>query len=79
MEILTLQDYVTNNSTSRHDFSMKTGISVQLISQMITGSKKYIVIDGQLLYCMKSKDIVIKYDEYKGNETEYNPSWAQSS
>ena len=37
------------------------------------------VIDGQLLYCMKSKDIVIKYDEYKGNETEYNPSWAQSS
>jgi|TARA_R100001530_G_scaffold40569_1_gene31144 hypothetical protein len=37
------------------------------------------IIDGQLLYCMKSKDIVIKYDEYKGNETEYNPSWAQSS
>ena len=37
------------------------------------------IIDGQLLYCMKSKDIVIKYDDYKGNETEYNPSWAQSS
>ena len=36
------------------------------------------VIDGKRLYCMKSNDIVIKY-EYKGNETEYNPSWAQSS
>jgi hypothetical protein len=35
------------------------------------------VIDGQRLYCMKSNDIVIKY-EHKGNETEYNPSWAQS-
>ena len=36
------------------------------------------VVDGQLLYCMKSNDIVIKY-EYKGNEVEYNTSWAQSS
>ena len=29
------------------------------------------------LYCMKSNDIVIKY-ERQGNETEYNPRWAQS-
>jgi hypothetical protein len=36
------------------------------------------VVDGQRLYCMKSNDIVIKY-EYKGNETGYNPEWAQSS
>ena len=36
------------------------------------------VIDGQRLYCMKSNDIVIKYG-HKRNETEYNPSWAQSS
>jgi hydrogenase maturation factor len=36
------------------------------------------IIDGQRLYCMKSNDIVIKY-EYKGDETEYNPSWAKSS
>ena len=35
------------------------------------------VIEGQRLYCMKSNDIVIKY-EYKGDEAEYNPSWAQS-
>ena len=35
-------------------------------------------IDGELLYCMESNDILIKY-ENKGNETEYNPSWANSS
>lgn len=34
------------------------------------------VVDGQRLYCMKSNDIVIKY-EYKGNEVEYDPSWAK--
>jgi hypothetical protein len=36
------------------------------------------IIDGERLYCMKSNDIVIKY-ECKGDEAEYNPSWAQSS
>jgi len=36
------------------------------------------VIDRQRLYCMKSNDIVIKYG-HKGIETEYNPSWTQSS
>ena len=36
------------------------------------------LIDGKRLYCMKSNDIVIKY-EYQGNEEEYNPSWAGSS
>jgi hypothetical protein len=35
------------------------------------------IIEGERLYCMKSNDIVIKY-EYKGHEAEYNPSWAQS-
>ena len=35
-------------------------------------------IDGERLYCMKSNDIVIKY-EYQGDEVEYNPSWAKSS
>ena len=34
------------------------------------------VVDGKRLYCMKSNDIVIKY-ERQGNEKEYNPSWAQ--
>ena len=36
------------------------------------------LIDKERLYCMKSNDIVIKY-EHKGNEEEYNPSWASSS
>jgi len=36
------------------------------------------LIEGKRLYCMKSNDIVIKY-EYEGNEKEYNPSWSKSS
>ena len=36
------------------------------------------LIEGKRLYCMKSNDIVIKY-EHEGNEEEYNPSWAKSS
>ena len=36
------------------------------------------LINKQRLYCMKSNDIVIKY-EYQGNEEKYNPSWACSS
>jgi len=35
------------------------------------------IVDGKRLYCMKSNDIVIKY-ERQGNEVEYNPSWSQS-
>jgi len=36
------------------------------------------IVDGERLYCMKSNDIIIKY-EYEGNEVKYNPSWAHSS
>ena len=32
-------------------------------------------IEEERLYCMKSNNIVIKH-EYKGDEEEYNPSWA---
>jgi hypothetical protein len=35
------------------------------------------LLDNERLYCMKSNDIVIKY-ERKGDEEKYNPSWAQS-
>ncbi len=35
------------------------------------------VFNGERVYCMKSNDITIKY-EYKGDEKEYNPSWAKS-
>ena len=36
------------------------------------------LVEKERLYCMKSNDIVIKY-ENEGNEVEYNPSWANSS
>jgi len=36
------------------------------------------VINGERLYRVMNKFITIKY-EYKGNEEEYNPSWAESS
>ena len=36
------------------------------------------VIDGQRLYRVPTTSITIKYG-HKGNEEEYNPSWAQSS
>ena len=36
------------------------------------------LVDKELLYCMQSNDILIKY-EHKGNQKEYNPSWASSS
>ncbi len=35
------------------------------------------LVEGKRVYCMKSNDIVIKY-EHQGNEEEYNPSWAAS-
>ena len=36
------------------------------------------VVDGERLYRVLSNFITIKY-EYKGDEEEYNPSWAKSS
>ena len=33
------------------------------------------IVDKQRVFCMKSNDIVIKY-EHQGNQIEYNPSWA---
>ena len=48
----------------------------------LVGYKPYgeydFIVDNQRLYCMKSNDIVIKY-EYQGDEIENNPSWAKSS
>ena len=36
------------------------------------------IIDGERLYCMKSNNIALTH-ENKGDEKEYNPSWAKSS
>lgn len=35
------------------------------------------IVDGKVLYCMQSNDILLKYG-YKGNEEKYNRSWAKS-
>ena len=39
------------------------------------GSKYEFIIDGERLYRVMNKFITIEY-EYKGDEEEYNPSWA---
>ena len=56
--------------------------ALEISEEDLVGYKPYgeydFIVDGKRLYCMKSNDIVIKY-ERQGNETEYNPSWAQSS
>ena len=36
------------------------------------------IINNERLYCMKSNDIALIH-EHKGDEKEYNPSWAKSS
>ena len=56
--------------------------ALEISEEDVVGYKPFgeyeFIVDGKRLYCMKSNDIVIKY-ERQGNETEYNPSWAQSS
>ena len=56
--------------------------ALEISEEDLVGYKPYgeydFIVDGKRLYCMKSNDIVIKY-ERQGNEVEYNPSWAQSS
>ena len=53
--------------------------ALEITQEDLVGYKPFgeydFVVDGKRLYCMKSNDIVIKY-ERQGNEIEYNPSWA---
>ena len=51
------------------------GIKNEMLVTFKPYSEFEFIVDNQRLYCMKSNDIVIKH-EYKGNEKEYNPSWA---
>tara|TARA_R110000744_G_scaffold5972_1_gene21101 strand:+ start:745 stop:1350 length:606 start_codon:yes stop_codon:yes gene_type:complete len=53
------------------------GISEKDVVGFTPNSEFEFIINGDRLYCMKSNDIVIKYEQPK-NKTEYNPSWAQS-
>ena len=61
-------------NSSLNDLEINPG---DLVGYTPNGEWEFLV-DGKRLYCMKSNDIVIKY-EYQGNEVEYNPSWASSS
>ena len=65
---------IKHSNSSLEDLKMNVG---DLISFKANREFEFL-IDGEVLYCMKSNDILIKY-ENKGNETEYNPSWANSS
>jgi len=51
------------------------GITNGMLITFKPNSEFEFVIEGERLYCMKSNDIVVKH-EHKGDEEEYNPSWA---
>ena len=79
-------DQFNTQKEQKHIGILKYGNSsleaLEITKGDLVGFKPYgefeFVIDGDRLYCMKSNDIVIKY-EYRGNETEYNSSWEKSS
>jgi hypothetical protein len=54
------------------------GFNVGDLIGFTPNSEYEFIIDGERLYRMTTKSIIIKY-EYKGNEVENNPSWTQSS
>ena len=54
------------------------GITPGTLITFTPNSEFEFTIDGERLYCMKSNDIALTH-EYKGNEKENNPSWAESS
>ena len=51
------------------------GITPGTLITFTPNSEFEFIIEGERLYCMKSNDIALTH-EYKGNEKEYNPSWA---
>ena len=61
-------------NSSLNDLEINPG---DLVGYTPNGEWEFLV-EKERLYCMKSNDIVIKY-ENEGNEVEYNPSWAHSS
>ena len=56
----------------------ESGINPGDIIGFTPNSEWEFVIDNQIMYCMKSNDIVIKY-ELDRNEEEYNSRWAGSN
>lgn len=58
-------------------YSDGTFLPTQLVG-FSPGDEFEFIVDGERLYRVMNKYINIEY-EYKGDEEEYNPSWAQSS
>ena len=56
----------------------ESGINPGDIVGFTPNSEWEFVVDNQIMYCMKSNDIVIKYGLDR-NEEEYNSRWAQSN
>ena len=54
------------------------GLEVDNIVGFIPTSEYEFIIEGQRLYRVPTNSITINYG-HKGNEEEYNPSWAESS
>ncbi len=55
----------------------QAGITKGALVSFQPNSEFEFVVDKELLYCMKSNNIVASH-EYQGDEKEYNPSWAGS-
>ena len=79
------KDHFKTDKEQKHIGILKYGNNslddLKITKGDLVGFKPYgeydFVIDNERLYCMKSNDIVIKY-EYTGNEEEYNKSWTLS-
>jgi hypothetical protein len=74
LKLQKLQDHIgilKYDNSSLNRLKIKSGDCVGFTPN----SEFEFLINNEFLYCMKSNDIVIKYEHQK-NQTEYNPSWA---
>tara|TARA_R100001510_G_C7640134_1_gene197835 strand:- start:404 stop:1009 length:606 start_codon:yes stop_codon:yes gene_type:complete len=78
-EDLTLnkEEYLVGILKYGNKFLEELGINPGDLVGYTPNSEWEFLVNNKRLYCMKSNDIVIKY-EHQGNEKEYNPSWANS-
>ena len=56
----------------------KLGVKTNMLVTFAPNSEFEFIVNNERLYCMKSNNIAIEH-ERKGNEKEYNPSWADCS
>ena len=80
------KNYLSINKEQNHIGILKYGNNVLdalkikpgMLITFTPNSEFEFIIGNERLYCMKSNDIALIH-EHKGNEKEYNPSWAKSS